>query len=225
MANIMSADLPSEDEEDQDYDPTVDKTAEREDLVQHPKAAKSAKRTRGALLHNDPEDGADDDDDQEQDLPNDPASLAKRRKAMEAWAALNGGNPTPPAADPVKDAVPRKPLNLAALCKKVPKKDAKGRADAVCLVVVSIRASTATTDVDATARIAQKPSSPSERRQGSSGTGPPACQGCHGPSLAAKQGHHHRDAALCRAGHHHGAGRRRRLKGCEKGRHTTQHFR
>lgn len=135
MSNIVSAQLPSEDEEDDDYDPTLDKTAEKEDLLQQPKPAAKSKRTRGALLHQ--EDAGDEDDleDEEQlDLPTDPASLAKRRKAMEAWASLNGGATARTAPAQAEAPATKKPLNLAALCKPAPKKDVKSRADMVCVV-------------------------------------------------------------------------------------------
>ena len=37
MASFLNSDLPSEDEEDDTYDPTTDKTAEPEDRVVRPK--------------------------------------------------------------------------------------------------------------------------------------------------------------------------------------------
>lgn len=49
MASLLNANLPSDEDEseDDDYDPLADKTAEREDIHQEPKAARGgAKRRR-----------------------------------------------------------------------------------------------------------------------------------------------------------------------------------
>lgn len=145
-SNILSAQLPSDDEADDDYDPTIDKTAEKEDLVQQEKPGQAKpKRKRGVLLHGDASADEQEEED-EPDIPTDPISLAKRRKAMAAWEALNGGKSTTKSAPEVADETPAaapnaapsstqppaKPLSLAALCKPAPKKNAKSRADQVC---------------------------------------------------------------------------------------------
>lgn len=179
-SNILSAQLPSDDEADDDYDPTVDKTAEKQDLIQQEKPVQAKpKRKRGALLHGD--ESADEEEEEEQPaVPTDPIALAKRRKAMAAWEALSGNKEGCPAPTPV--AAPTQPagsksLSLAALCKPAPKKNAKARADMVddwcwdwcCCVHVLVYTYTYThkipahTDVDEATRPSQTRNSSSNR--------------------------------------------------------------
>ncbi|KAG2431195.1 hypothetical protein HXX76_009723 [Chlamydomonas incerta] len=133
MAGLINANLPSDDEsEDDDYNPLADKTAEREDIHQEPKATRGgAKRRRrgGALAAGSGEAGSGDDgggdDDEEEDeedaaaaeeaARNDPRAVAKREKIASLWQQINSNA----AANGTGSAAGRLPsagVTLAELC-------------------------------------------------------------------------------------------------------------
>ncbi|GFR44435.1 hypothetical protein Agub_g5674 [Astrephomene gubernaculifera] len=134
MAGFLNAALPSDDEEDDDYNPVADDTAEREDLPQAagPKRGASKKRRRGVAIAaegdgNDGEGGGDDDgaegaedededeEDEETRAARDPKFAAKRAKVASLWEQVNAraaANGTGVAA-----RLPSATVNLAALCR------------------------------------------------------------------------------------------------------------
>ncbi|KAK9916406.1 hypothetical protein WJX75_002220 [Coccomyxa subellipsoidea] len=129
MANIVNApDLPSEDEEDDDYDPTRDPDAEKYDA--NGKKTKTAggrlKRARGQGATE--EEDADEDDDGELDeqrvaAPNSIAAT-KKAKVNALWNQLQQGGK---AADSAGASTSGRPaaLTWGALCRPVPKEAPK----------------------------------------------------------------------------------------------------
>ncbi|GAX81876.1 hypothetical protein CEUSTIGMA_g9304.t1 [Chlamydomonas eustigma] len=129
MASFLNANLPSEDEEDDDYDPTADKSCEKEDRQDESKTKKGIKRGRGIVSHaSEPvaaEEVADDkphsskliavqEDEFQEEAPT-AKSLAKRAKIDAVWQALNsreiGGSNATGAT-----GAPSSRTSLAALC-------------------------------------------------------------------------------------------------------------
>ncbi|KAG2447977.1 hypothetical protein HYH02_007006 [Chlamydomonas schloesseri] len=138
MTSLLNAHLPSDDEdesEDDDYNPLADKTAEREDIHQEPKAAGrgGAKKRRrgGALAAGDGEAGAasgseDGDDDGEADeeedaaaaeeaARNDPRAVAKREKIASLWQQINS-NAASRGTGSAAGRLPSAGVTLAELC-------------------------------------------------------------------------------------------------------------
>lgn len=133
MANLLNANLPSDDEEDADYVP--DEVDEEERRLA--KAAKKPRRLRGAAAgagaDSSAEDAADEAPDELEDahaaLP-ESKRAAKKAKVDALWSQLNrkpaAAAPTAPAARPAGSG-----LSLAALCKPAGAK-AKSSGDEVC---------------------------------------------------------------------------------------------
>ena len=141
--SLLQADLPSEDEADDDYDPTRDDKIDDKLPVKGKQTG--TKRRRGSVTYQEasadtsagePETTRGEDD-------HTPAELAKRSKVEQLWAQLNKGKtPRPTAtaakqhsgAAPLAIAVPtagtQKQFSLAAFCRPVPKKH-KADSDAV----------------------------------------------------------------------------------------------
>ncbi|KAL0040940.1 hypothetical protein WJX79_010750 [Trebouxia sp. C0005] len=126
--SLLHADLPSEDEADDDYDPS------RDDKADKAGRQKIAKRRRGSAAY--PDTPKVEDDEPEPGIDRDNASsLAKKAKIDQLWAQLNEGKATSqPAKAPVKKAPQSsevallqqasgsQPLSLAAICRPVTKK-------------------------------------------------------------------------------------------------------
>ena len=126
MTSLNAASLPSDDEEDDDYDPTLDNTAETAKAKQ-----KNGKRGRGGAREPDAAEGIEalqDEDLAEAEIP---ANPAKKAKLDQLWTSLNQSkapkqssitNSTASAQDatPAKTAQPApKPFSLAAVCRPV----------------------------------------------------------------------------------------------------------
>lgn len=141
--SLLQADLPSEDEADNDYDPTTDDKADDTGPIKGKQTG--TKRRRGSAMY--PGASADESgvEVQTSELVDDtdtPAELAKRSKVDQLWAQLNKGRTPQPTATAVKqksapalDAVApgaesHKQLSLSAFCRPVPKKQKAG-SDAV----------------------------------------------------------------------------------------------
>lgn len=120
MATLATANLPSDDEEDQDFVPDE---VDSEDETRKKQKPKRKRRVRGVAATAE----SDDDGDEAEEAP--PARPAiseaklaeKKAKIDEMWASLNTSKPAAKASQP---------LNLAALCKPVAKPK-KGGADTV----------------------------------------------------------------------------------------------
>ncbi|EFJ46869.1 hypothetical protein VOLCADRAFT_92611 [Volvox carteri f. nagariensis] len=130
MAGFLNTALPSDDEEDDDYNPAADNTAEREDLPQTGgpgRGGASRKRRRGAAIaatagNDDADDGGDDGDDDDdgneaaeaspQNL--DPSALAKQAKVASLWQQINA---RAAANGSATQRPPSSAVNLAALCR------------------------------------------------------------------------------------------------------------
>ena len=131
--SLLHADLPSEDEADDDYDPSRDDKA---DEAGRQKSA-TAKRRRGSAAYPDTPQVDDDEPEPGIERPerDNESSLAKKAKVDQLWAQLNKGKATSqPAKAPVKEAAQSaevalmqqasgsQPLSLAAICRPVTKK-------------------------------------------------------------------------------------------------------
>lgn len=133
MANLLNANLPSDDEEDADYVP--DEVDEEERRLA--KAAKKPKRLRGAAAGAGADDGQDADEPPADEVEDPHAALpeskrvAKKAKVDALWSQLNrkpaAAAPTAPAAKPGGGGGG---LSLAALCKPAAAKG-KNSADEV----------------------------------------------------------------------------------------------
>ena len=133
--SLLLADLPSEDEADDDYDPSND--AKTDETVQAKTSHTGAKRRRGSAAYPQAS-GIDDDesDHSEQRLESStPASLAKKAKVDQLWAQLNKGKamakpaqvaitevPKAETMPAQQEAAAKQPLSLAAICRPVTKK-------------------------------------------------------------------------------------------------------
>lgn len=132
--SLLQAELPSEDEGDDDYDPARD-----EKDGAGPAKAKQAgtKRRRGSVAYPEApaQEAAFDEAPEHVDKVDSPATLAKKGKVDQLWAQLNKGKPPPatvtalrkdPEAAISDTAMPAaagsKQFNLAAFCRPVPKK-------------------------------------------------------------------------------------------------------
>lgn len=141
--SLLHADLPSEDEADDDYDPTRDDKADDTGRVKGKQTG--TKRRRGSAMY--PEaladiSGVEIETSEHVNAGDTPAELAKRSKVDQLWAQLNKGKTLQPTATAVKQqsapkldaAVPgnesQKQFSLAAFCRPVPKKQKAG-SDAV----------------------------------------------------------------------------------------------
>lgn len=133
--SLLQADLPSEDEADDDYDPTHDDKTD--DTVRGKGKQTGTKRRRGSGTY--PEASADNSAMEAETTGNtgghDPAELAKICKVDQLWAQLNKGKTAQPTTAAAKqhskaaalDAVApgagtHKQFSLAAFCRPVPKK-------------------------------------------------------------------------------------------------------
>ena len=133
--SLLQADLPSEDEADDDYDPARDD----KDEVGPAKAKQSgAKRRRGSVAYPEgsaKESASDIEAPEHIDEFDSPATFAKKSKVDQLWAQLNKGKApqgtatalrkepeaaVPNTATPV--AAGSKHFNLAAFCRPIPKK-------------------------------------------------------------------------------------------------------
>ena len=140
--SLLQADLPSEDEADDDYDPTRDDKVDDTGPVKAKQTG--TKRRRGSAMH--PQApanklGVEVETSEHADRDN-PAELAKRSKVNQLWAQLNKGKTPQPTATALKQqsapaldaALPgaesHKQFSLAAFCRPVPKKQKAG-SDAV----------------------------------------------------------------------------------------------
>lgn len=135
MAGFLNANLPSDDEEDDNYDPTKDATAEKQDLLvpASKTQAGSSKRKRGVVgadsaLADDGEGDAEDEEDD--DGPLTPRSAAKKAKAAAVWEQLklasgvsSKSSAAPQSTGGVAGAAQphliSKNVNLASLCRPV----------------------------------------------------------------------------------------------------------
>ena len=142
--SLLQADLPSEDEADDDYDPTSDGKADDTGPVKGKQTG--TKRRRGSALY--PEASAAESGvevvSEHVDAGDTPAELAKSSKVDQLWAQLNKGKTPQPAATAVKqqsapalDAVvpgaeSQKQFSLAAFCRPVPKKQKAGSDTVSC---------------------------------------------------------------------------------------------
>ena len=129
--SLLHADLPSEDEADDDYDPS------RDDKADEAGRQKIAKRCRGSAAYPDTPQVDDDEPEPGIERPerDNASSLAKKAKVDQLWAHLNKGKATSqPAKAPVNEAAQSaevalmqqasgsQPLSLAAICRPVTKK-------------------------------------------------------------------------------------------------------
>ena len=129
--SLLHADLPSEDEADDDYDPS------RDDKADEAGRQKIAKRRRGSAAYPDTSQVDDLEPEPSIERPerDNPSSFAKKAKVDQLWAQLNKGKTTAqPAKAPVKEAAQpaeaalmqhasgSQPLSLAAICRPVTKK-------------------------------------------------------------------------------------------------------
>ena len=147
--SLLQADLPSEDEADDDYDPT--RHDKSDDIGPVKGKQTGTKRRRGSVMY--PEASADTSavDDTTEDVGdgNTPAELAKKSKVNQLWAQLNKGKTRKPTATAVKqhpeaaaldaaaaDISGQKQFSLAAFCRPVPKKQ-KTDSDAVSHMLLS----------------------------------------------------------------------------------------
>lgn len=135
MTSLNAANLPSDDEEDDDYDPTEAQLAE--DKIGKPKASQSAKkRRRGGtanLTEAEAGDQAENLDLEELADVETPAATAKKAKVDDMWAQLNKGKaPKQSAAassaaaaqvpaEPAENTAPaaKATISLAAFCRPV----------------------------------------------------------------------------------------------------------
>lgn len=132
--SLLHADLPSEDEADDDYDPSRDDKAD--EAGQH-KLRAVAKRRRGSAAYPDTPQLDDNDTEPSIERPekDNPSSLAKKAKVDQLWAQLNKGKATSqPAKALVQEAAQSaeapsmqqasgsQPLSLSAICRPVTKK-------------------------------------------------------------------------------------------------------
>ena len=141
--SLLQADLPSEDEADEDYDPTRDDKTDDTGPVKGKQTG--IKRRRGSAMY--PEaaankSGVEIETSEHVDDGDTPAKLAKRNQVDHLWAQLNKGKTLQPIATAVKQqsapalhaAAPgadsHKQFSLAAFCRPVPKKQKAG-SDAV----------------------------------------------------------------------------------------------
>ncbi len=126
--SLLHADLPSEDEADDDYDPS------RDDKADEAGRQKIAKRRRGSAAYPDTPQADDNEPEPSIERPerDNPSSLAKKAKVDQLWAQLNKGKATAKApmkeaaqsaeAAPMHQASESQPLSLAAICRPVTKK-------------------------------------------------------------------------------------------------------
>ena len=135
MTSLNAANLPSDDEEDDDYDPTEAQLAE--DKIGKPKTSQSAKKRRRGPTANLTEAEAGDQvehlDLEELADAETPASTAKKAKVDDMWAQLNKGKaPKKSAAtsstaaaqvpaEPAENTAPaaKASISLAAFCRPV----------------------------------------------------------------------------------------------------------
>ncbi|DBA67503.1 TPA: hypothetical protein ACH3X2_001783 [Trebouxia sp. C0005] len=167
--SLLHADLPSEDEADDDYDPS------RDDKADKAGRQKIAKRRRGSAAY--PDTPKVEDDEPEPGIDRDNASsLAKKAKIDQLWAQLNEGKATSqPAKAPVKKAPQSsevallqqasgsQPLSLAAICRPVTKKqkadsdtDSNQRAAAAAAAAAAAQGKTESKTITETRRFAGK---------------------------------------------------------------------
>ena len=150
--SLLQADLPSEDEADDDYNPAKD---DRDDATAQAKAKQTnAKRRRGSAAYT--EASADVADalqlNEDTDEVATPTDAAKKSKADRLWTQLNKGRPPKASAIGTKKesasvtpgltaqpAAGSKVVNLAAFCRPVPKKQ-KLDSDAVSTLLCWPRA-------------------------------------------------------------------------------------
>lgn len=152
--SLLHADLPSEDEADDDYDPSRDNTADEAGQAKPKAAHNGAKRRRGSAAYPDASPLEIDELGSTDEPPtvDTPLSLAKKAKVDDLWAQLNKGKiAAQPAKAAVQDAAQiadtgpaqqaaptKKPISLAAICRPVTKTQ-KADSDVVRLAVVIIQ--------------------------------------------------------------------------------------
>ncbi len=133
MASLAAANLPSSDEEDEDFVPDE---VDSEDEAQKRKNAPPKKkrgRVRGAAALGAAGAESDEDGDGDGDQKSEPVipehkRIEKKAKMDDLWSKLNANQGTKP-----KPAV-----NLAALCKPVTAKQSKNKADEVIIVSLTL---------------------------------------------------------------------------------------
>jgi hypothetical protein len=126
MASLAAANLPSSDEEDEDFVPDE---VDSEDEAQKRKNAPPKKkrgRVRGAAAVGAAEEDSDEDDAKDGDKKSEPVipehkRIEKKAKMDDLWSKLNAG----------QGAKPKPAVNLAALCKPVAATQSKDTADQV----------------------------------------------------------------------------------------------
>jgi hypothetical protein len=106
MASFLNVDLPSEDEEDDDFVPN--------EIDEDERAAKGKKKTKRLRGAGHDTDASDDSPEAEEDIIPESKRAEKKAKVNELWSQMNkgGGAPTSNVPKPAGN------INLAALCRK-----------------------------------------------------------------------------------------------------------
>jgi hypothetical protein len=127
MANLLNANLPSDDEEDADFVP--DEVDSDDEAARKSKQKKKAKRQRGVAAAHDEDSGGDDDEPPPPKAIPEHKRLEKKAKMDDLWSKLNQGMPgAAKACGPVVGGGGGG--GVAALCKPASKQGKPGANDA-----------------------------------------------------------------------------------------------